>query len=148
MTLDLAGVTADLVAGVEVGIAAMLLVGMFVVRRGNVRLHMWIQSSMVLLNIPIVLIWMVPHYLTLVLPDLGAEFAAPFYFVPTLMLVAGTTAELLGIYIVLVAGTSLIPERLRFRHYKPWMRTELALWWIVVIMGLTTYYLWYYTGGS
>ena len=58
----------DVVLLVEIAIAFMLIVGMFVVRRGHIRAHMYIQSSMVLVNIPIVLIWMVPEYTQWVLP--------------------------------------------------------------------------------
>ena len=143
-----APMSSDAVALVEVGIAVMLLVGMFVIRRGHVRAHMYIQSSMVLLNIPIVLIWMLPRYYASVLPGLPGEFSGAFYWVPTLMLIAGIAAEALGVYIVLVAATSLLPERFRFRRYKLWMRTELALWWSVVVLGLSTYYVWYFQGGS
>ena len=143
-----APVTADLVAVFEVGIAVMLLVGMFVVRRGHVRAHMWIQSSMVLVNIPVVLLWMLPRYLAEVLPDIPPEILEPYYLIPTLMLIAGAAAEILGIYIILVAGTNLVPERFRFRRYKKWMRTELVLWWSVIVFGLTTYYVWYTIGGS
>lgn len=136
---------ADLVLVLEVGIAVTLLVGMLVVRRGHVRLHAYLQSSMVLVNIPIVLVWMVPHYWTGVLPSLPGELAGPFYLFPTVMLVAGATAEVLGIYILLVAGTNWLPERFRFRRYKLWMRTELILWWTVVLAGISTYYVWYLT---
>ncbi|MFY9716807.1 MAG: DUF420 domain-containing protein [Thermoplasmata archaeon] len=135
--------TADLVAVFEVGIAVALLLGMFVVRSGRVRAHMYLQSSVILVNLPVVLIWMVPHYLSSVAPGLGTELTDPSYLFPTIMLVAGAIAELLGIYILLVAGTNLIPERFRFRRYKLWMRTELILWWTVVIVGLSTYYVWY-----
>ena len=54
----------------------------------------------------------------------------------------------LGVFIILVAGTNLIPERYRFRRYKLWMRTELALWWSVVALGLSTYVLWYGPGSG
>lgn len=135
--------TSDLVAFVEIGIAVGLLVGMFVVRLGHVRAHRYIQSSLILVNVPIVLAWMVPSYIEYVLPDVVSEFSEPFYWVPTLMLAAGVAAEALGIYILLVAGTNLVPERFRFRRYKLWMRTELILWWSVVVLGLSTYYVWY-----
>jgi uncharacterized membrane protein YozB (DUF420 family) len=133
----------DLVALFEVGIAIALVVGMFVVRRGHVRAHMYIQSSMVLLNIPIVLTWMIPQYLEYVLPGIPSEIGDPFYWVPTVMLAAGVAAEVLGIFIILVAGTDLVPERFRFRRYKLWMRFELLLWWSVITFGLSTYYVWY-----
>jgi hypothetical protein len=52
-------------------------------------------------------------------------------------------AELFGLYIVLVAGTNVVPRRLRFQHWKLWMRVELALWWVVLLSGVGTYYAWY-----
>jgi hypothetical protein len=57
--------------------------------------------------------------------------------------VLGTIAEVLGIYIVAVAGTKIILKRLRFTKWKPWMRTEFVLWMIVLITGLGTYCAWY-----
>jgi uncharacterized membrane protein YozB (DUF420 family) len=143
-----APIAADLVLLFELAVGAMLIVGMFVVRRGHVRLHMYIQSSMVLVNIPVVLLWMAPTYLSGVLPDLRREFAGPYYLLPTIMLVAGLTAEALGVYIILVAATNLVPERFRFRRYKRWMRTELVLWWTVLLTGVSTYYVWYLTQSS
>lgn len=137
---------ADLVLVFELAVGGMLLVGSHLAHRGRIRLHMYVQSSMVLINIPVVLAWMVPHYLTFVLPDLPGGLGQPYYLVPTLMLVAGAAAEALGVYIILVAGTTLIPERFRFRRYKLWMRSEVGLWWGVLIAGISTYYLWYLAG--
>lgn len=137
----------DAVAVVEVAIAVLLLVGMFVVRRGHVRAHKYLQSSMVLVNIPIVLVWMVPQYLAGVLPGLPDEWLQPYYLLPTIALFVGGAAEALGLYILLVAGTNLVPERWRFRRYKLWMRTELVLWWLVVALGLAIYYVWYAAPG-
>ncbi|MCI4365155.1 MAG: hypothetical protein L3K10_03725 [Thermoplasmata archaeon] len=133
----------DVVLVAEVVIAVLLIVGMFLVRRGHIRAHMYLQSSMVLVNIPIVLSWMVPEYLKYVLPGIPAEIGEEFYLVPTVMLVLGVAAEALGVFIILVAATDWIPERWRFRRYKVWMRTELGLWWGVLLFGFTTYYVWY-----
>ena len=138
-----APVLSDAVAVFELAIAVMLVVGMFVVRRGHLRAHAYIQASMVLVNIPVVLLWMVPLYITDVLPGVPGGLSQLFYLVPTLMLFAGGLAEGLGVYIVLVAATNLVPERFRFRNYKLWMRTELVLWWAVVLLGLLTYYLFF-----
>ena len=138
-----AGLFSDIVVLVELGIAASLVAGMFVVRTGRIRAHMYLQSSMVLVNVPIVLAWMVPQFLTNVVPDLGGELLEPYYLLPFVALVVGAAAEALGVYILLVAGTSWIPARWRFRRYKLWMRTELGLWWAVVILGLAIYYVWY-----
>jgi uncharacterized membrane protein YozB (DUF420 family) len=139
---------ADVAAVVEVVLAGMLLVGTVAVHRGKIRLHRWIQSSVILVNIPIVLYAMVPPYLQFVAPYIGSDLGMPAVLVPTLMLVAGGAAEALGVYIILVAGTNWIPERFRFRRYKLWMRTEVALWWAVVLAGLTTYWLFFVPGAA
>ncbi|MCI4323270.1 MAG: hypothetical protein L3K03_04525 [Thermoplasmata archaeon] len=138
-----APIISDIAAVAEVAIAVGLVMGMFAVRRGHLRLHMYLQSSLVLVNLPIVLVWMVPQFVVNILPDLPGEIATPYYLLPTIMLFAGTAAELLGVYILLVAGTNRIPERFRFRNYKLWMRTELVLWCSVVLFGLSTYLSWY-----
>jgi uncharacterized membrane protein YozB (DUF420 family) len=128
---------------VEIAIALMLLAGMVLVRRGHVRAHMFIQSSMVLVNIPIVLIAMGGSFFEYVWPGLPGDIGQSFYFFPTMMLVAGIAAEALGVYIILVAGTTVVPERFRFRRYKLWMRTELILWWATLLAGVATYYVWW-----
>jgi uncharacterized membrane protein YozB (DUF420 family) len=133
----------DAVLLFEVAAGLALVAGTFLVRAGHVRLHAYLQSSVVLVNLPVALAWMVPSYLTYVLPGLPGKIGAAFYLVPTVMLGLGAAAEALGVYVLLVAGTNLIPERLRFRRYKLWMRTVLALWWSVLVFGLLTYYVWY-----
>ena len=42
----------------------------------------------------------------------------------------GTVAELLGLYVLVVAATSILPKRLRFTRYRAWMRATLVLWWL------------------
>lgn len=140
---DPAPAFADVVAIVEVAMACSLLAGMFVVRSGRIRTHMYLQASIVLVNLPLVLYWMVPQYVEYVLPGIPGEIFEPYYLLPTLGLVVGALAEGLGVYIILVAATHLLPERWRFRRYKRWMRTELALWWLVVVLGLSIYLVWY-----
>ncbi len=134
---------ADLAAYAEIALGVMLIVGWVLVRLGHVRVHAMIQGTIVLVNIPIVLYWMVPSYLLYVAPGVPQELGEAFYLYPTIMLVAGLAAEVLGVYILLVAGTNLLPERLRFRRYKLWMRSLLVLWWSVLAFGLLTYSTWY-----
>jgi hypothetical protein len=42
-----------------------------------------------------------------------------------------------------VAGTNVVPEALRFRRWKLWMRVELLLWIAVLAGGIGTYIVWY-----
>jgi uncharacterized membrane protein YozB (DUF420 family) len=53
----------------------------------------------------------------------------------------GSVALLLGIYVVLVAGTPLLPRRFRFSNYKLWMRSLIAIWWVALLLGVLTYWL-------
>ena len=138
----------DLAAVFEVLMAILLVVGAFAVRRGRIRLHRALQSTIILANLPVVLLWMAPAYVARFLPASLWEFSEPVYLLPTIMLVLGGIAEGLGIYILLVAGTNWIPERYRFRRYKVWMRSELVLWWSVVALGLSTYLVTYVVGST
>lgn len=146
MTLD-AQTLASWGAIFEIALGASLIAGMVLVRRGRIRAHMILQSSIVLVNLPFVLATMVPLYVAYVLPGVPGELGEPFYLAPTIMLFAGGAAEALGVYILLVAGTNLVPERFRFRRFKLWMRAELVLWWGVIVAGLSTYVLWYLPTG-
>jgi uncharacterized membrane protein YozB (DUF420 family) len=143
-------VTAPIALGLlvaEIAIAGSLVAGTFVVRSRHVRAHAWMQASMVLVNIPIVLTLMVPPYLQYFWPSLPGTIGQPAVLYSTIMLGLGVVAESLGVYIVLVAGTNLIPDRWRFRRYKLWMRTELVLWWAVLLAGIATYYTLWVPGG-
>ena len=51
-----------------------------------------------------------------------------------------SAAELLGLYIVMVVGTRIFPQSLRFKDWKRWMRAELTLWSIVVLTVVGTYF--------
>ena len=139
-----APLAANVVLGIEIAFALSLLVGMFLARAGRIRVHAWIQGTVVLGNLPVVLVWMVPSYLRNVSPYAGEYLTqASAVYLPVAMLVVGAVAEGLGVYVVLNAGTNLLPERLRFRRYKVWMRTVLGLWWTVFLLGVATYVTFY-----
>jgi uncharacterized membrane protein YozB (DUF420 family) len=141
-------VGADLAAVAEVVLGVLLLIGWALVRRGHIKAHAFLQAFVVLVNLPIVLAWMVPSYLTNVAPGLPGELGERFYLVPTLMLGVGAAAEALGVYVILVAATNWVPEPWRFRRYKLVMRSLLGLWWSVLALGLLTFTVWYVPGAS
>ena len=137
-----ASFAADLNLALQLSMAAALGVGMALARRKHYRAHAVCQSTVVLLNLVLIARVMLPSFRDGVLPGLPAGIGKLYYSVATLHAAAGGVAQLLGIYIIIAAGTKLLPERLRFRNYKRWMRTELALWWTVVVLGAATYYIW------
>ena len=54
--------------------------------------------------------------------------------------VAGSIAELLGLYVVASAGTSGRFQWFRINNYKSWMRTALVVWLTAFGLGVGTYY--------
>ncbi|MCI0491215.1 MAG: DUF420 domain-containing protein [Blastocatellia bacterium] len=134
---------ADLNLLIQIAMGLALLYGMFLARRKKFRAHKYCQSSVMLLNLVMIFLIMVPSFHRQVEPQIPSELGDSYYLVATIHATLGTVAELLGLYIMLVAATKILPQRLRFKRFKPWMRAELALWWIVILLGLGTYYYWY-----
>lgn len=122
---------------------AALLAGMVLARRKRFRAHAYCQSAVVLLNLIPIFYFMAPVFHRAVQPGVPLQLGEPFYSVATAHAALGTIAEVLGLYIILVAGTKLLPAALRFKNYKRWMRLELNIWWMTIVLGLGTYFVWY-----
>jgi len=134
---------ADLNLVVQILMGITLLGGMVLARRKNFRAHKYCQSAVMILNLVMIFLIMAPSFQKQVQPQVPGGLKQAYYFLPYIHAVLGTLAEVLGIYIVLVAATKLLPRALRFKRYKPWMRFELGLWWVVILIGVSTYYFWY-----
>jgi uncharacterized membrane protein len=138
-----APLSADITLAVEIAMGLALVLGVMLARRQKYRAHAWCQSTVVVLNLIVIAQVMLPAFRGQVAPKIPARLARSYYAVATGHATMGCIAELMGVYIILVAGTRILPERLRFVHYKPWMRTELVIWWLALLLGLTTYTRWY-----
>jgi uncharacterized membrane protein YozB (DUF420 family) len=138
-----APLSADLVLVVEMGMGAALLVGTVLARRGKYRAHAWCQSAVVLLNLVLIAFIMAPSFSRQVASEVPASLRDSYYAIAAAHGALGTVTELLGLYILLVAGSNILPKQIRFIRYKPWMRTALALWWSVLILGVGMYVRWY-----
>ena len=139
---------ADLNLVVQIAMGLMLLVGMVLARKRKYNAHKYCQSSVMVLNLVMIFLIMAPSFSKQVQPQVPGGLKEAYYAVPYVHALLGAAAELLGLYIVLVALKRLVPKKLRFKRYKPWMRTELVLWWIVVLIGVGTYYVWYIAPSS
>ena len=118
---------ADLNLVVQLAMGLMLFVGMGLARKKNFRAHKYCQSSVMVLNLVMIFLIMAPSFQKQVQPQLPGGLKETYYAVAYVHALLGAIVELLGLYIVLVAAKKLIPRKLRFKRYKPWMRTELAL---------------------
>ncbi len=140
---EAAPLAADCVLLTELAMGLALVAGAALARRRRYRAHAWCQSAVVLLNLPVVVFFMARSFWRAVVPGLPAHLGRSYYWLATAHGVLGLSAELLGLYILLAAGTNLLPQRLRLARYKLWMRSALALWWLVLLLGLATYVRWY-----
>jgi uncharacterized membrane protein YozB (DUF420 family) len=134
---------ADVVLILEIGMGLALLAGALLARMRKFRAHACCQSMVVLVNFVIILAVMIPSFRNHVSPRIPLRLGRPYYALATAHAAAGTVAECAGLYILLAAGTKVLPEKLRITRYKLWMRCELALWWATLLLGLATYGRWY-----
>src|SRR5882762_2519120 len=109
---------ADLVLLLEIAMGVGLLLGARLARKGRFRQHAWCQSVIVLLNLAVIADMMIPSFRVHVLPRVPAKLGKAYYGLATTHAAFGTVTELAGLYILLSAGTSVLPERLRITKYK------------------------------
>jgi uncharacterized membrane protein YozB (DUF420 family) len=138
-----ATLAADVNLTIQLLMGIALLIGVMLARWRRYRAHGVCQASVILLNLVMIALIMLPPFRLEVVPELPGGVSKSYYSVATLHAALGGITELLGLYIVLRAGTNLLPKVLRFNNYKLWMRSALVLWWTVIIIGVSTYYIWY-----
>ena len=134
---------ADLNLVVQLIMGVALLAGALLAKHKRYRAHGTCQTTVLLLNVLMIGLVMWPSFQQQVKPALSKVHHKWYYEVAIMHAALGVTAELLGLYIVIVAGTKLLPRWLWFNNWKWWMRTELVLWMIVLLSGVGTYCAWY-----
>jgi uncharacterized membrane protein YozB (DUF420 family) len=127
----------------EIAMGVGLIIGALLARFGRIRQHAWCQSAIVLLNLAVIVLTMIPSFRVHVSPKIPIKLGKSYYALATAHATLGSVTEIAGLYILLAAGTSVLPEKFRITKYKLWMRTVLVLWWVVLLLGLATYARWY-----
>jgi len=133
----------DLTLVLEIAMGVGLLIGALLARLRRFGAHAWCQSTVVLVNLALIAAAMVPSFRSLLIPALPAKLGKSYYALAAAHAALGVVAECAGLYILLAAGTKLLPERFRIKRFKLWMRSVLVLWWAVLALGLATYIRWY-----
>jgi hypothetical protein len=134
---------ADVVLLLEIAMGVGLLMGAVLARMRRFRLHAWCQSFIVLLNLAVIALVMVPSFHEHVMPKIPAKLGKAYYALGTAHAALGSIAEIGGLYVLLSAGTKVLPPKFRMTEYKLWMRCVLVLWWFVLFLGVATYTHWY-----
>ena len=130
---------ADLNLLIQLGLGLLLLAGLFLARRSRYGLHGLCQVTALVVTLAMTVIWMFPAYRDNYGPAIF-RLGNRVNLAAALHVVTGTVALLVGVYVVLVAGTPVVPRALRFTNYKAWMRTLIAVWWIALLFGVLTYW--------
>jgi uncharacterized membrane protein YozB (DUF420 family) len=134
---------ADLNLVVQLIMGTALIAGTVLAKHKRYRAHGICQTAVLLLNLLMIGLVMWPSLQHQVKPARSKILHKWYFEVALVHGVLGITAEILGLYIVIVAGTNILPQWLRFNDWKLWMRTEMALWALVLLGGLATYCAWY-----
>jgi hypothetical protein len=137
---------ANLTLLLEIAMGAGLLIGSRLARLRHFRAHAWCQSVIVLLNLTMIVFTMIPSFRVHVSPKIPLKLGKAYYALASAHAALGTITEIAALYILLAAGTKLLPERFRLANYKLWMRSVLILWWAVLLLGCATYARWYVPG--
>lgn len=134
---------ADLVLVLEILMGVGLLAGAQLARSKRFRAHGWCQSVIVLANFIVIVVVMVPSFHTHVSPRIPLKLGKAYYALATAHAALGTITEIAALYILLAAGTDVLPSKLRMTDFKIWMRSVLTLWWVELLLGLAVYVRWY-----
>ncbi|MBK8903318.1 MAG: DUF420 domain-containing protein [Anaerolineaceae bacterium] len=131
----------DLTLLLEIFFFIAICVGVVAQRRGQYKLHDWIQTPVVILNLFLILFVMASSFVgQRVISTLPQRPSDAYYLVVALHAALGLAAEGLAIY-GLLAGFQILPRRIGRLRY--WMWATFALWTAALVAGVATYYVWY-----
>jgi hypothetical protein len=137
-----ANLAADVTLIIMLFTAALFSFGYYLARKGKFNTHKWVQTLGVLINLIMVLWMMVLPFRDFILLDQGGPREGFFYTVTTLHALTGLGATTFGIFVAL-RGHNLIPKFMRFRNYKPYMRTAYWLYIAATFLGISVYLVWF-----
>lgn len=104
--------------------------------------HRRVQTGGAVVNIILVLWLMLLPYRDFVLRDSGGPRESVFYTVTTLHALVGLFAFIFGNFVVLRGNNLMIPA-LKFKNYKPFMRTAYAAYMLTTLLGIGVYVTWF-----
>jgi uncharacterized membrane protein YozB (DUF420 family) len=137
-----ANFAADMTLVIMLFTAALFSVGFYLARKGKFNTHKWVQTLGVSINLIMVLWMMLLPFRDFILQDQGGPREAYFYAVTALHALFGLSATIFGLFVVL-RGHKLVPKFMRFRNYKPYMRTAYGLYMATTFLGVVVYLVWF-----
>jgi uncharacterized membrane protein YozB (DUF420 family) len=118
--------------------AISFTVGWQLARRKHFVAHRWVQTVTACVNAIVVLSVMIRSFVVHILPGIPGKLLQGDYAVTTVHGLVGMAGLLLGLFVMLRAN-KLVPKRLRFKRYKPFMRTSYVLYMVATFLGVIVY---------
>lgn len=131
----------DLTLIAEILFFIAISVGVVAQRRGRYRLHDWIQTPVVILNLFLIGFVMITSFMEQeVASTLPRRPTDPYYLAVAAHAVLGLVATGLAVY-GLLAGHKILPRNIGRLRY--WMWATFGFWTAAVVAGVFTYIIWY-----
>jgi hypothetical protein len=111
-------------------------------RYADVVVLLEIGMGVALLTRIVIVLIMVPSFHVHVSPKIPHKLGMAYYALATAHGALGSVTEIAGLYILLAAGTNVLPHNFGMTESNLWMRSLLVLWWLVLLLGLATYARW------
>ena len=118
--------------------AVLFTIGVVLVRQQRIEAHRWVQTVGVLLTAGLGLTFMLSSLRRNVLPQLPGHLHESPYLWATLHAATGIVAVAVGLYVAAV-GNRLLPARLSFTRFKPYMRSSYGLYLLATLTGVVLY---------
>ncbi len=118
--------------------AALFTLGWQLARHKHFEGHRWVQTASASLNAVVVLSVMIRSFVLHILPGIPGKLLQGDYGVTTVHAIVGAIGLLLGVFVVL-RGNELVPQALRFKNYKLFMRTAYVLYMTATLIGVLVY---------
>jgi uncharacterized membrane protein YozB (DUF420 family) len=125
--------------------AILFTIGWQLARHGHFEAHRWVQTVTACLNAIVVLGVMIKSYIVHILPGIPGKLLQGDYAVTTVHAIIGMFGLLLGIFVVL-RGNERVPNALRFKNYKLFMRISYVLYMLATLLGVIVYSMVYVLG--
>lgn len=127
-------------------IVPSMLVGFVFARRKLFEPHHKLTMTTIVIVNWFIIFWLMANsYRDGVLPYLNAaNLGEPSIILPTIHLITGAIAQLLGTYLVIrMWFEKVLPKWVMVKKIKIYMRFTLALWLLTATLGITIYLTWY-----
>ncbi len=135
------GTTASLGADIalvgSIIVALTFALGAWLALRKRYEAHRWVQTAGAVLNALLVFGLMIPMLLS-VDPSENVDLPPSAFLYMTGHEIVGATALVFGLFVVL-RGNGLVPARLKFNNYKPYMRWAFGLYMAATLIGIAVY---------